>query len=250
VALEIGLDGAVVLVTGGVRGVGLGITRAFLSAGARVVTCARRTPEEPVGDAFLPCDIRDPDAVGKLVDEIVARFGSLDVLVNNAGGAPLADTATASPRFHEKVIGLNLVAPLNVAVAANAVMQKQETGGVIVNVSSINATRPSPRTASYGAAKAGLDNLTTTLAVEWAPKVRVNVLDVGLVRTDITEQYGDLGEICATVPMGRMAEPGEVGNCAVFLASPLASYVSGARLAVHGGGELPEFFSKLHNGQE
>ncbi|MFJ1764333.1 SDR family oxidoreductase [Amycolatopsis sp. NPDC088138] len=242
-ALELGLDGAVVLVTGGVRGVGLGISRAFEAAGARVVTCARRTPESPPGEAFFPCDIRDPDAVDPLVEAISARFGRLDVLVNNAGGAPFADTATASPRFHEKVVGLNLLAPLIVSRAANAVMQGQERGGAIVNISSVSALRPSPGTASYGAAKAGLDNLTGTLAVEWAPKVRVNALDVGMVRTD--NGYGDPAALGATVPLGRLAEPAEVGACAVFLASPLASYVSGARLVVHGGGERPAFLDAM-----
>ena len=243
--MELGLDGAVVLVTGGVRGVGLGIARAFQRAGARVVTCARNEPSQAETD-FPPCDVRDPDAVGRLVDEIVARFGRLDVLVNNAGGAPYAEAATASPRFHDKVIALNLLAPLTVARAANAVMQGQDSGGVIVNVSSVSATRPSPGTASYGAAKAGLDNLTATLAVEWAPKVRVNALDVGMVRTENTSHYGGeegLAAVGATVPLGRLAEPEEIGACAVFLASPLASYVSGARLAVHGGGEKPAFLN-------
>lgn len=246
--LELGLDGAVVLVTGGVRGVGLGISHAFEQAGARVVTCARRTPESSPGEAFFPCDIRDPDAVDTLVAEIVARFGRLDVLVNNAGGAPFADTSTASPRFHEKVVGLNLLAPLIVSRAANAVMQHQDRGGSIVNISSVSALRPSPRTASYGAAKAGLDNLTSTLAVEWAPKVRVNALDVGMVRTD--DGYGDPAALGATVPLGRLAEPAEVGACAMFLASPLASYVSGARLVVHGGGERPAFLGAVENAME
>ncbi|WP_328614841.1 SDR family oxidoreductase [Amycolatopsis sp. NBC_00355] len=244
-ALELGLDGAVVLVTGGVRGVGLGISQAFEEAGARVVTCARRTPESSPGEAFFPCDIRDPDAVAALVEAITARFGRLDVLVNNAGGAPFADTSTASPRFHEKVIGLNLLAPLIVSRAANAVMQGQERGGSIVNISSVSALRPSPGTASYGAAKAGLDNLTSTLAVEWAPKVRVNALDVGMVRTD--NGYGDPAALGATVPLGRLAEPAEVGACAAFLASPLASYVSGARLVVHGGGERPAFLDAMED---
>ncbi|MFG1647485.1 SDR family oxidoreductase [Amycolatopsis sp. NPDC049252] len=241
--LELGLDGAVVLVTGGVRGVGLGISQAFEAAGARVVTCARRTPDSSPGEAFFPCDVRDPDAVDALVEAISSRFGRLDVVVNNAGGAPFADTSASSPRFHEKVVGLNLLAPLIVARAANAVMQGQERGGAIVNISSVSALRPSPGTASYGAAKAGLDNLTGTLAVEWAPKVRVNALDVGMVRTD--NGYGDPAALGATVPLGRLAEPAEVGACAVFLASPLASYVSGARLVVHGGGERPAFLDAM-----
>lgn len=250
--LELRLDGAVVLVTGGVRGVGAGITRTFLRAGAQVITCARTEPERPVcaedaASTFISCDVRDPKEVDALFEEILRRHGRLDVVVNNAGGAPFADAATASPRFHEKVIALNLLAPLTVARAANAIMQRQEHGGVIVNISSVSATRPSPGTASYGAAKAGLDNLTSTLAVEWAPKVRVNALDVGMVRTEHTHlHYGDedgIAAVGATVPLGRLAEPDEIGACAVFLASPLASYVSGSCLTVHGGGEVPAFLA-------
>ncbi|KZB84419.1 SDR family oxidoreductase [Amycolatopsis regifaucium] len=254
-ALELRLDGAVVLVTGGVRGVGAGVTRTFLRAGAEVVTCARTEPERPVrtedgASTFISCDVRDPKEVDALFEEILRRHGRLDVVVNNAGGAPYAQVADASPRFHEKVIGLNLLAPLTVARAANTIMQGQERGGVIVNISSVSGTRPSPGTASYGAAKAGLDNLTATLAVEWAPKVRVNALDVGMVRTEHTHlHYGDEAGIAAvseTVPLGRLAEPDEIGSCAVFLASPLASYVSGACLAVHGGGEVPAFLAASH----
>ena len=243
-ALDLRLDGTVVLVTGGTRGVGAGIAAVFRQAGASVVTCGR-TGE--AGEGFVRCDVRDSADVTRLVDEVVSRHGRLDVLVNNAGGAPFADTATASPRFHDRVVALNLLAPLAVAQAANAVMQKQDGGGVIVNVSSVSALRPSPGTAAYGAAKAGLDNLTSTLAVEWAPKVRVNALDVGMVRTEASGHYGDLAAVGATVPLGRLAEPEEVGRCAVFLASPLASYVSGARLAVHGGGESPAY---LRAGEE
>ncbi|MGH3520894.1 MAG: SDR family oxidoreductase [Haloechinothrix sp.] len=251
-ALSLGLDGAVVVVTGGVRGVGAGIARAFLRSGATVVTCARREPERPVvagGTAacFASCDVREPDQVERLVQDVVAEHGRLDVLVNNAGGAPFADAATASPRFHDKIVGLNLLAPLLVAQHANVVMQKQESGGVIVNVSSVSGRRPSPGTAAYGAAKAGLDNLTGSLAVEWAPRVRVNALVVGMVRTELAEMhYGDdkgVAAVGATVPLGRLAEPEEIGACAVFLASPLASYVSGAALAVHGGGERPAFLA-------
>ncbi|MFD2416750.1 SDR family oxidoreductase [Amycolatopsis pigmentata] len=239
-------DGAVVLVTGGVRGVGAGITRAFLARGATVVTCARTPPERPLGD-FHACDVRDPGQVEELIGAIVARYGRLDVLVNNAGGAPFARAAEASPRFHDKIVGLNLLAPLLVSQHANAVMQRQDSGGSIVMVSSVSGTRPSPGTAAYGAAKAGLDNLTASLAIEWAPKVRVNALDVGMVRTERAEaHYGSeagVRAVGATVPLGRLAEPGEIGDCAVFLASPLASYVSGATLLVHGGGEVPAFLA-------
>jgi NAD(P)-dependent dehydrogenase (short-subunit alcohol dehydrogenase family) len=228
----IDLTGAVVLVTGGVRGVGAGITRVFRQAGARVVTCARHEYYEP---DFVRADVRDADDVHRLVDTVVERHGRLDVLVNNAGGSPYALANEASPNLVRKVVELNLLAPLLVSQTANAVMQTQDSGGAIVMVGSVSGIRPSPGTAAYGAAKAGLHNLTATLAVEWAPKVRVNALAAGMVRTDSTEwQYDD--EAVKAVPLGRLAEPEEIGMCALFLASPLASYVTGATLTVHGGG--------------
>jgi NAD(P)-dependent dehydrogenase (short-subunit alcohol dehydrogenase family) len=245
-ALRLDLEGTVVIVTGGERGVGLGITRSFLEAGATVVTCGRTTPAAPVAE-FIPCDIRERDQVQRLLDTVIERHGRLDTLVNNAGGAPPVDTATVSPRFHDKVVGLNLLAPLLVSQRANEIMQRQGGGGSIVMISSVGALRPSPGVAAYAAAKAGLDNLTTTLAVEWAPKVRVNALDVGMVSTEITElHYGgeeSVKAISQTVPLGRLAVPDDIGPSAVFLASPLASYISGARLVIHGGGEAPAFLS-------
>ncbi|GEP38278.1 short chain dehydrogenase [Nocardioides psychrotolerans] len=246
-ALSMDLSARVVLVTGGTQGIGLGITRAFLEAGATVVTCSRSAVTPVPGSTHRVCDVRDPVAVEALVAGVVADHGRLDVLVNNAGGAPYALAADASSRFHDKVVGLNLLGPLACAQAANAVMQQQETGGSIVNISSISATRPSPGTAAYGAAKAGVDSLTTSLAIEWAPRVRMNSIDVGLCRTENTDDHygGDAGvaAIEATIPLGRMARPEEVGHVAVFLASDLASYVSGARVACHGGGEPPIFLS-------
>jgi NAD(P)-dependent dehydrogenase (short-subunit alcohol dehydrogenase family) len=251
--LALDLDGRVVLVTGGTRGVGRGISEAFLDAGATVVTCSR----SDVADSDLPrtevaavgrhhrCDVRDADAVAAMVEAVVAEEGSLDVLVNNAGGAPYALAAEASPRFHAKITELNLLAPLTLMQAANRAMQSQPDGGTIVNVSSVSALRPSPGTAAYGAAKAGLDSLTRSLAVEWAPQVRVNSMDVGLVRTEQSHlHYGDEAGVAAvarTVPLGRLAEPRDVGHVAVFLASPLAGYVTGASIEVHGGGERPAF---------
>ena len=243
--LTVDLSGRVALVTGGTRGIGLGITRSLLAASASVVTCSRSEVEPTPGTTHRVCDVREPDAVQAMVASVVSSFGGLDILVNNAGGAPAADAATASPRFHEKVVGLNLLAPLVCSQAANAVMQHQDSGGAIVNISSVSAVRPSPGTAAYGAAKAGLDSLTASLAMEWAPKVRVNAIDVGLCRTEQTDDhYGDDASVAAieqTIPLGRMARPEEVGNVAAFLASDLASYVSGATVACHGGGEPPAF---------
>lgn len=249
-AIEVDLSGSVVLVTGGVRGVGAGISRVFLDAGATVVTCARRPGDAPVESSgrtaeYLPCDVRDGDAVTALIDAVAARYGRLDHVVNNAGGAPFALAASASKNFHTKIVELNLLAPLLVSQAANAVMQKQDTGGSIVMVSSVSGHRPSPGSAAYGAAKAGVDSLVSSLAIEWAPKVRVNSVIVGMVHTESSHlHYGDqagIDAVGATVPLGRLAAPEEIGRCALFLTSPLASYVTGGTLLAHGGGERPAF---------
>jgi len=240
------LGGRVVLVTGGVRGVGAGISAVFAGQGATVVTCARR-PVEGLPYEFHSCDVRDAEAVAALIDVIVAKHGRLDVVVNNAGGSPFALAADASPRFHQKIIELNLLGMLHVSQAANAVMQQQDRGGSIISISSVSGRRPSPGTAAYGAAKAGVDSLTTSLAVEWAPKVRVNAIVVGMVATEQAELfYGDSDSqaaVAATVPLGRLAKPEDIGWAAAFLASDAASYVSGSTLAVHGGGEPPPYLS-------
>jgi NAD(P)-dependent dehydrogenase (short-subunit alcohol dehydrogenase family) len=244
------LSGSVALVTGGVRGVGAGISRVLLDAGATVVTCARRPADAAVTSSgrtaeYLPCDVRDADAVAALVAAILAQYGRLDHVVNNAGGAPFAPAATASRNFHAKIVELNLLAPLLVSQAANAVMQNQPGGGSIVMVSSVSGHRPSPGSAAYGAAKAGIDSLVSSLAIEWAPKVRVNSVIVGMVHTESSHlHYGDqagIDAVGATVPLGRLAAPEEIGRCVLFLASALASYVTGGTLLAHGGGERPAF---------
>lgn len=248
--IEIDLSGRVVLVTGGTRGIGAGIAEVFLRAGAEVYVCSRREPERTIeqdGRAarFLAADVRDPEQVEGLIAEIVEQTGRLDVVVNNAGGTPVADTATASIRFHAKVIELNLTAPLLVAQCANRVMADQDGGGTIIMISSISARRGSPGTAAYGAAKAGLENLTSTLALELAPQVRVNAVTVGLVRSDnADDHYGDdLGRVAQTVPLRRLAEPADIGNTCVFLASSLAAYITGTTVTVHGGGEPPPYLT-------
>jgi NAD(P)-dependent dehydrogenase (short-subunit alcohol dehydrogenase family) len=258
--------GSAVLVTGGTRGIGAGLARAFLRSGARVLVCGRTEPAElPSAGSrsavFARADVRDPEQAAFAVRRAAEEFGRLDVVVSNAGGSPYAAAATASPRFHAKVIELNLIAPLHVAQAANALMQHQspqrqspqrqstqgQGGGVIIMVGSVSGSRPSPGTAAYGAAKAGLQHLVTSLAIEWGPAVRVNCVVPGFVATEaVGEQYGDpatVAAVAATVPLRRMATPDDVAQACLFLASPGASYVSGACLTVHGGGEPPAFLS-------
>jgi NAD(P)-dependent dehydrogenase (short-subunit alcohol dehydrogenase family) len=239
-----------VIVTGGPRGVGRGICLRFLEAGADVVMCARRDADEPVEVAgrralFVEADVKQLEAIDRVIDFTTERFGRLDVLINNAGGAPAADAATVSPRFSESIIQLNLMAALHFSQKANAVMQQQDEGGSIVSISSVSALRPSPGTSAYGAAKAGLLSLTQSLAVEWAPRVRINAVTAGMIQTELSHlHYGEqegLEKVAATVPLGRLGTPRDIGDTCLYLASPLASYVSGANILVHGGGEKPAF---------
>ncbi|MEU5952706.1 SDR family oxidoreductase [Streptomyces sp. NPDC047525] len=241
----------VVVVTGGTRGVGAGIARSFLVAGARVVVCARRPPERPVEAAgsaaeFRPLDLRDAQAAHTFFADVAADHGRLDALVNNAGGTPFGLLAESAPARQAKIVELNLLAPLYASLAAYEVMRGQEPGGgSITMIGSVSGSRPSPGSGAYGAAKAGLENLARTMAVEWAPKVRVNTVVLGLARTESAHlHYGDeegIAQVARTVPLGRLADPSDVGDACVFLASDSARYISGAALHLHGGGERPAF---------
>jgi NAD(P)-dependent dehydrogenase (short-subunit alcohol dehydrogenase family) len=254
-AMELEMTGRVVVVTGGTKGVGKGIALRFLDAGAHVIVCGRAAPAEPVRAAsgreatFVAADVREVEAVDRVVARAKDDHGRIDVLVNNAGGSPPVDAATASPRFSAGVIALNLVAPLVFSQRVNAVMQTQVEGGSIINIASVSGLRPSPGTAAYGAAKAGLLNLTQSLAIEFAPRVRVNAIAAGPLRTERSAlHYGDdaaIARVGATIPLGRLGEPEDVGDVCLFLASPLAKYVSGAIVTVHGGGERPAFLEAV-----
>ena len=252
-------SGQTVLVTGGSRGVGLRLTEAFLGAGAHVVTCGRHEPDP--GDlptvagpdgvertaVFMQTDIRQADQAKELVAFAAERFGRLDVLVNNAGGSPYKMAADITANFATAITALNLFGPFYCAQAANEIMQAQEHGGSIVNITSISGIRATPGAAFYGAAKAGLLNLTQTLSVEWAPKVRVNCVTAGLLDTGSGEDhYGGeagLARVAATIPLGRLGTPDDVVGPVLFLASPASAFVTGSSLLAHGGDQWPAYIA-------
>ena len=260
---------------------GRGIAEAFLGAGASVVVCARNEPDEPVvapyalsssalsssaqsssaspssppsssatpaetSEAlFVPADVREPEDVKRVVDAAVEAYGRIDVLVNNAGGAPPVSSAEASPRFNERVVALNLLAPILFSQAVYPTMMAQDSGGVILNISSEAALRPNPYGVAYGAAKAGLINVSETLSVEWGPKIRVLTVTAGLLVTENAHLfYGDeegIKKVGETIALGRMGNPEDIADVCLFLASPMARWMTGANVKVHGGGEKPAY---------
>ena len=239
-----------VVITGGSKGIGLEITKTFLKLQANVIILARNKPKRKIqskGNAgyFIECDIRNTESIDSAIKDIASKYKSIDVLINNAGGAPMADSLTASPKFHEAIIDLNLTAPLNLSQKIAKKMIKQKTISNIINISSVTATRPTPGSAAYGAAKGALVNLTKTLAVEWAPKIKVNSIIVGYIETENSIlHYGSKSEIkkvAKTIPLKRMGQPQDVANACVFFASDLAEWVTGSALEVHGGGESPAY---------
>jgi NAD(P)-dependent dehydrogenase (short-subunit alcohol dehydrogenase family) len=249
-----GLDfsGKVVIVTGGTKGIGKVITTTFLEAGANAVICARNPPDAPVRGGgreavFVACDVRDPEQIKAVVATAREQFGRVDALVNNAGGAPPAASATVSPRFNERIVALNLLAPINFAQAVHDVMQEQDTGGVIINIASVSGTRANPMGVAYGAAKAGLVNVSETLAAEWGPKIRVLTVTVGLIVTEDAHLfYGDEAGVQAvgnTIPARRMGNPDDIADVCLFLCSPLARWMTGTNVFVHGGGEIPAYLA-------
>ncbi len=240
----------VVVVTGGAGHIGRAICEAFLAEGAEVIAVGRREPKTAIiaggrEASFFSADIRDPGASQALIDYVTSTHRRIDILVNNAGGGPPVAAADASPELTQKIIALNLTAPVILSQQAHPALMASEQVASVINIASVSGARPSPGTAAYGAAKAGLLNVTKSLAMEWGPDIRVNALIVGLVHNDAgVEHYGGeagFQRVADMLPLRRMAAPTDVANAVLMLCSDRSSYISGANLEVDGGGEVPVF---------
>jgi citronellol/citronellal dehydrogenase len=240
----------VAIVTGGGTGIGRAIAEELASLGARVALCGRRIePVTAVAEALrargaeahaASVDIRVPEAVTAFVRDVLARFGRIDCLVNNAGGQFPSPAEHISPKGFEAVVRNNLLGTFNVLHAvANAAMIPQRDGA-IVNIIA-NVYRGFPGMAHTGAARAGVDNLTKSLAVEWAPHhIRVNALAPGTIRSTGTERYPpELVEKAEkNTPAKRLGTVAEVAHATTFLLSDAADYITGATLYIDGGASL------------
>ena len=246
------VSGRVAVVTGGSRGLGRAMVLGFARRGADVVIASRKAEacealaaevRETTGREAHPvgCHVGEWSQCDALLDETWKRFGRCDVLVNNAGMSPLYDSLPeVSEALWRKVIDVNLSGPFRLSSIFGARMAA-EAGGSIINVSSVAAVTPSPIEVPYAAAKAGLNNLTLSMARVFAPKVRVNCLMPGAFLTDISKAWPPQFHegLKRTVPLGRGGEPDEIVGAALFLASDASSYTTGAVIKIDGGAAHP-----------
>jgi len=246
-------SGKVVVITGGSRGLGHAMALGFATAGARVAVASRKLPACEATVEEIRALGSDGSAhaihVGKwadcdrLVEEVYARWGRADVLINNAGLSPLAPSAIElSEELFDKIIGVNLKGPFRLSSLFGTRMAAGE-GGAIINVSSTASIRADSDMAVYGAAKAGLNLLTQTFAQEYGPKVRVNCIMCGPFHTDISRGWSRTPEYTQkakdTFPLQRAGDPDEVVGAALYFASPASSFTTGAVLVVDGGTTNP-----------
>jgi len=243
------LTGKVALVTGASRGLGLAIARGLRDAGCTVIVSSRKRDACEQAVAALGDDdgpgsahpfelhVGKWDSIEPAVDRIIADFGSLDIVVNNAGIAPLADNLlSVSEALWDKTIEVNLKGPFRLMAVAGDRMAAAG-GGSIINISSIGAIRPSPPEAMYAAAKNGLNALTMAFAQEYAPTVRVNCVMPGGFATDMAQSWDEefVGKIIDRLPAGRLGRPEEIAGLVTHLASAAAGYTTGAIIPVDGG---------------
>jgi NAD(P)-dependent dehydrogenase (short-subunit alcohol dehydrogenase family) len=242
------LTGKVALVTGGSRGLGRAMAFGFARAGADVVVSSRKLDacertakeiEEETGRSALPyaCHVAHWDELDGLVAAAYDRFGTVDVLVNNAGMSPLYDhVVNVTEDLYDKVLDVNLKGPFRLTALVGTRMAEGE-GGSIINVSSVGAIRPGATIVPYSAAKAGLNAMTTAFAHAFGPKVRVNCIMPGGFMTDVTKAW-DLEAFergAQQFALKRGGEPEEIVGTALYLASDASSYTTGAVLRVDGG---------------
>lgn len=242
------LDDRVAIVTGSGRGIGAGTALAFAEAGADVVLSARTEAQleataekvRALGRRALvvPCDVLEADQREALVERTLAELGRLDVLVNNAGGWPPKPTLETSESEFEACFRFNVTTAFAMTRLAVPRMVETAGGGAIVNVSSAAGRFNARSFASYGTAKAALAFLTRNLAQDFAPKVRVNGIAVGSIKTDALMNFmsDELEQqMVSKTPMGRLGEVEDIAACALYLASPAAAYVTGQVYGVDGG---------------
>lgn len=243
------LTGKVAVVTGGSRGLGRAMSFAFAEQGATVVVASRKvdaceraaaeiaaaTGGKAIG---LGCHVGEWEQCDRLVEEVYQRFGRVDILVNNAGMSPRYDSlADVSEELYDKVLAVNLRGPFRLSSLVGTQMAAGE-GGSIINVSSVAAVMPSPKEVPYAAAKAGLNNLTVSLARAFAPRVRVNCIMAGPFLTDISRAWDMEAferEAARTIPLRRGGQPDEIVGAALYLASDASSYTTGSIVKVDGG---------------
>ena len=242
------LAGKVALVTGATRGLGRAIAQALAEAGATVVVSSRKADAcehvaaeitEQTGTTAHPLALHvgDWDAIEPAVDSVVRDHGRLDVLVNNAGIAPLAPSAyDVGEALFDKTVDVNLKGPFRLMAVAGRHMHRAGSGS-IVNISSIGAERPSPPEATYAATKNGLNALTRAFAQEYAPTVRVNCVMPGAFATDMAQGWDEefVGLVVDRLPAGRLGDPRELADLVVHLASDRSGYTTGALIPVDGG---------------
>jgi NAD(P)-dependent dehydrogenase (short-subunit alcohol dehydrogenase family) len=244
------VSGKVVLITGGSRGLGRALSLAFAARGAKVVIASRKLDacqalaqviREKGGHALpITCHVGKWDSLEGVIDETIAHYGRIDVLINNAGMSPLAESLLAtSEALFDKIIDINLKGPLRLTALA-ATKMSATGGGSIINISSLASLKPTPLTTVYSAAKAGLNALTRASAQEYAAnKVRVNCIMCGTFDTDATADFVHnpalAGELVKSIAMGRVGRPEEVVGAALYLASDASSYTTGCCIGIDGG---------------
>jgi len=238
------LTGKVALVTGGSRGLGLQMVRAFADHGADTIIVSRKLDACEAAAAevrkfgrralAIAAHVGRWDEIDRVIEIAYAGFGRIDVLVNNAGMSPRAPSHEVTEALFDSVLNLNFKGPFRFASQVAARMAEGD-GGVIINVSSSGALVPLPGVVAYSGAKAALNAMTVSLAAEYGPKVRVNTLSAGPFLTDIAKAWPAQARETAANALGRPGRPEEVVTTALYLASPASSFTTGAIVRVDGG---------------